>query len=610
MSCLSRQSNKKSFQDDYQKNRECTCVSNPKGDSEGLNPVESFIKARGKAKKLAAKQKNQISFARKFIAGLISSFLPVLRHSPVVPLTCSLADEMGNLAQDMDLQMAGYLIGTTYTVMLPSAYRSEYGVFYTPPALVERLLDLSEQAGVDWAKGKILDPACGGGAFLAPVARRMVLALAHLSPEERLSHIESHLFGNEIDFFSAWISQVFVEQELRGDIAKANRPIRDLVFVGDSLTSLDEKYSGFDLVVGNPPYGKIKLSKDDREKWRRSLFGHANLYGLFTDLAVRLIRPGGTIAFVTPTSFLGGQYFKALRELLRQEAPPIAIDFIARREGVFADALQEALLAVYKKEGTSVDVEVSCLSMLETGKLEIYRNGVYSLPGKPFTPWILPRDSSQAWLAQLSQNLPYRLSDLGYSVSTGPLVWNRHKEKLFAKKKRGVVPLIWAECVDSGGTGLFSFKSTSRKYVAWYQADGVKDPNLVQEACVLLQRTTALEQNRRLIAAELPQDFIDENGGAITVENHLNMVRPIRGVTPAVSLSVISALLNSKTVDQIFRCISGSAAVSAYELEAMPLPSPRECGLLEELTEEKADKNILERAIEEIYRNVCNRTAA
>jgi adenine-specific DNA-methyltransferase len=57
------------------------------------------------------------------------------------------------------------------------------------------------------------------------------------------------------------------------------------------------------------------------------------------------------------------------------------------------------------------------------------------------------------------------------------------------------------------------------------------------------------------------------------VENHLNMIRPTNGAS-RVAADVVAAFLNSQAADRAFRCISGSVAVSAYELEALPLPSP------------------------------------
>ena len=573
--------------------------------------IANFVLFRNKAKAMAAKQKNPLDYSRRFLAAILSSYFPETKPSPVAPLDDPLAVEMGRLAASLDYQMAGYLIGTTYAVMLPDDYRSKHGVFYTPPALVERLLNLAEQAGVDWSTARVVDPACGGGAFLAPVAMCMKAALSHLTPAKRLAHIEEHLLGLEIDPFSAWISQIFVEIALQDDlIAANNRCLGSLVKIGDSLQTKESLYSRFDLVIGNPPYGKVKLNPEDRKKWKRSLYGHANLYGLFTDLATRLVRPGGRIAYVTPTSFLGGQYFKALRSVLVRETPPLAIDLIEHREGVFADVLQEALLAVYKKQTEKTLIQVSYLSVMETGKLEVKENGSYTLPSNPEEPWILPRNPAQSELAYLSRQSPYRLSDLGYTVSTGPLVWNRHKERLFALKDNGAIPLIWAECVDPEGSGAFTFKATGRNHVLWYKPQGPRDPNVVKNACVLLQRTTALEQKRRLIAAELNQDFIERHGGAVSIENHLNMIRPIPGKTPKASLKVIARLLNSEIVDQIFRCINGSVAVSAYELESMPLPSPTECERLEKLLAQGASKKTIEMAIKEMYFNVCKSTSS
>lgn len=61
-------------------------------------------------------------------------------------------------------------------------FRADRGAYYTPPALRERLLDLATAAGVDWRSARVLDPACGGGAFLSPVARRMAKSLTDCSP--------------------------------------------------------------------------------------------------------------------------------------------------------------------------------------------------------------------------------------------------------------------------------------------------------------------------------------------------------------------------------------------------------------------------------------------
>ncbi len=50
-----------------------------------------------------------------------------------------------------------------------------------------------------------------------------------------------------------------------------------------------------------------------------------------------------------------------------------------------------------------------------------------------------------------------------------------------------------------------------------------------------------------------------------------------------VPLETLAAFLNSHATNEAFRAISGSVAVSAYELESMPLPEPRQLAALTNL---------------------------
>ncbi|WP_235662112.1 hypothetical protein [Pseudomonas savastanoi] len=117
--------------------------------------------------------------------------------------------------------------------------------------------------------------------------------------------------------------------------------------------------------------------------------------------------------------------------------------------------------------------------------------------------------------------------------------------------------------------------------------------------CVLLQRTTAKEQSRRLIAAALPAEFLKTHGGVV-IENHINMIRPISEV-PEVSAEVLAAFINSGAADRAFRCVSGSVAVSAYELESLPLPAPDDLGELTRLVNAGADRYAIEAACTKLF---------
>ena len=391
---------------------------------------------------------------------------------------------------------------------------------------------------------------------------------------------------------------MFLDVTLDNLCCETGTQLEPVVHVCDSM-ELSSDGECFDLVVGNPPYGRVPLSPELREKFSRSLFGHANLYGIFTDLALRFARPNGVIAYVTPTSFLAGEYFKALRGLLGREAAPVSIDFIEKRKGVFADVLQETLLAVYRYGSGQGKAKVHFISPEQNGSIKKTAAGSFRLPENPEQPWLVPRTKAQELLIQNVDKLSYRLADYGYKVSTGPLVWNRHKSSLRDLPGKGCYPLVWAESVRS--YGIFEFRAQKKNHKPYFEPNLEEYWVVTDFPCVLLQRTTAKEQCRRLIAAELPESFIEEHG-AVVIENHLNMIKAVNG-TPKVSPAAVAALMNSDVVDQVFRCINGSVAVSAYELEALPLPSPQCMKKVERLVKRHANHKTLESCVERLYGN-------
>src|SRR6185436_6702322 len=348
--------------------------------------------------------------------------------------------------QGLSVVEAAYLVSSLYTVLLPPEIRSSRGAFYTPPALAERLIDLVAGEGIDWFSAHVLDPACGGGAFLTPLAHRILNdhRVQSLEPEERLLHLEQRLRGIELDEFAAWMSRVFLQLLVYQTSQEAGRPLRMPVDTADALDLADSDIK-LDLVIGNPPYGRISLPPAQRKTFARSLYGHANLYGVFLDLALRWRNNAGLVAFVTPTSFLGGQYFSRLRALLIEESPPLAIDIVEARSGVFEAVLQETCLALF---GPNPDRTTAVHHLRVSDRaVKVTRAGSFRLGEASGAPWLLPRSPRQALLVANLASLPTRLHDLGYRASTGPLVWNRHKHQLRRSARSGVYPLIWAEAV-------------------------------------------------------------------------------------------------------------------------------------------------------------------
>ena len=573
-------------------------------------PNDGLLERYGACKAMArgyaqarANERTRLSLARAFTAVVLEAFWASLvercgarmRIRPV-PLQLpafsreakAVAVSAGRLIAEFPVDHAGYLIGSIYTVMLPDAHRTSMGAYYTPPPLVARLISQAQEAGFNIATDSAIDPACGGGAFLAPLASRMVEAWVGQSPELILGRLARRLKGIELDPFAAWMTTVLVEAAVLPICVAAKRRMPNVVEVSDTLQRRD--VSNYGLVIGNPPYGRVQLDAQQRKYFSRSLYGHANLYGLFMDWGLRHVRDGGVLGFVTPTSFLGGQYFKSLRRLLCLDGSPVSLDFVADRDGVFDDVLQETILFVHSvgrkdRESTVSRVITRGLSGADVMPIATTR---ISDDG---SPWLLPRSSLDAELLENVRSMPNRLIDVGYAVSTGPLVWNRHREQLRAEKNQSTHPLIWSESVTSSG---FIFSAERRNHVPFLEVYPGQGHLITKEPCVLVQRTTSKEQNRRVLAALLPGPFLEEYGGVV-VENHLNVVRPLPGAS--VSPGTIAALLNTAVVDRLFRCISGSVAVSAFELNAVPLPSLSELRQLERLVESGASMALIDRRV-------------
>lgn len=507
------------------------------------------------------------------------------------------AHDLGRRLAEISPLDASFVVGRIYTFLLPDEYRTKHGIYFTPPALTRRLLDSARSVGVDLKTAHVIDPACGGGAFLAPIASAKVAELRDLPADEVLRELAASVHGVEIDPFNAWLSQVFVDAVTDGVSQRAEEEKTPLlVRVGDALDLPDDKK--YDLVIGNPPYGKVALGPQRRSKFSRGLYGHANLYGVFTDQAVRLTKPGGVIALVTPTSFLSGQYFKSLRQVLADEAPPLSLDFVSDREGVFDDVLQETVLATFNRSKTSRGSKVSSIQVLPGGDIAIEPISVFELPSDPQQPWLIPREARLAPVSRAVSRMSTRLSDLGYRVSTGPLVWNRYKDALREARGWNRFPLIWAEAVAPEGS--FTFPPRKKGHSPYFEVrPGIDDHLLLRVPCVLVQRTTSKEQRRRLIAAVLPPDLVEEYG-AVIVENHLNVIFPTNRVR--VSPSVIAAVLNSSALDDVFRCISGSVAVSAFELEALRFPTVEFMQSVERALQEGTSAAVIGDILDSAYR--------
>ena len=206
--------------------------------------------------------------------------------------------------------------------MESEADRKAHGKVYTPPEVVDHMLDMVFER---WKGGHrtFCDPACGDGAFLVPLAER-ILALSPLDQGDRhrLCDYGQHEFETErgriillrgIAGFDR-DPEALAECGRRLDEACMRHAVTPPEWNLQCMDALDEvawkKWEGkFDFVVGNPPYVHVQNLEESRRARIRDgswefMDGASDLYMLFIEAGLRLLSGKGTLNYITPSSWM------------------------------------------------------------------------------------------------------------------------------------------------------------------------------------------------------------------------------------------------------------------------------------------------------------------
>ena len=148
--------------------------------------------------------------------------------------------------------------------------RRDKGVFFTPPEVVRFLTRATLSPTLGGAKTatellslKIFDPALGAGFFLLESLRLLSAKFVELAAtrDRRVARrliAENCLYGIDIDDLATDIAKALLWLEV-GDVHFSGKTLDKNIKTGDALlTPHSESPDGFDVVLSNPPWGKIK----------------------------------------------------------------------------------------------------------------------------------------------------------------------------------------------------------------------------------------------------------------------------------------------------------------------------------------------------------------
>jgi len=234
---------------------------------------------------------------------------------------------------------------------------------------------------------KILDPACGSGAFLNKAIDLLLeifkeiqnvkqskgkystsgqFQMTQWNDESEIRRIiENNIYGTDINSESIEITKLSVYLKIASQNRKliglsknfqsGNSIIDDRIVDPNGIhweDSFPEILSplldvqGFDIVMGNPPYLKIDhLDENDRKYFQkhfeRTYMMRYDAYGLFLEKSTSLLRKGGMLGMIIPSTILNNISFTKLRKFLITSTMILQIVNLGGKifEGVNVDSL-------------------------------------------------------------------------------------------------------------------------------------------------------------------------------------------------------------------------------------------------------------------------------
>ncbi|MCX5430223.1 Eco57I restriction-modification methylase domain-containing protein [Streptomyces sp. NBC_00257] len=219
--------------------------------------------------------------------------------------------------------MATPLFFDTALHTLPSVPEEavEHGEVFTRRWVVDLILDLvgytSDKALCDL---KLMEPACGSGAFLGAVASR--ISASCREQNRPISDASGAVRALDLLERNVRKSREVVEKHLVDDgwnPADAKQVAAAWVEQGDYLLQ-PEGTQHADYVVGNPPYIRLEDVPADRMAvYRRAcptMGGRADIYVGFFEVALRSLGPGGQLGFICADRWMRNQYGRRLRQMV------------------------------------------------------------------------------------------------------------------------------------------------------------------------------------------------------------------------------------------------------------------------------------------------------
>ncbi|WP_279058002.1 Eco57I restriction-modification methylase domain-containing protein [Mobiluncus mulieris] len=445
---------------------------------------------------------------------------------------------------------------------LSTQNQAKLGQYFTPvntAQLIARMAELHQSGTI-----RVLDPGAGSGILTAALVNRILKETTSLKVEVLAIETDTQLIRHLETTLNACINAG------HGRV-KASWVNADFILDSTGLNHSLNLEKKFDLVIENPPYGKLGVKDTKRIAMRSRGEDAPNLYTAFLSLSIDALCSDGQLVAITPRSFFNGSYFKDFRFQFLDNIALRKIHVFSSRSSIFSDSgvLQENVIFQGIRGAQHLPVvlsESADENTRVTSRIIDYEDVIF--PNDPHRFIRLPLGVSDAEATDVILNQPCSLEDLGIQVSTGKVVDFRFRDSLCDSEHPDAAPLIYPGNLRNG---TVDWPRDIRK-PQWFipTNDKARKMLLPQGWYTLVKRFSAKEERRRVVASTWSPEQYPSN---VAFENHLNIFHSNNQGIDEKLAKGIAVWMNSTFIDKFFRTFSGHTQVNATDLRTLRFPS-------------------------------------
>lgn len=240
--------------------------------------------------------------------------------------------------------------------------KEKYSIYYTPTWIIKYIVDnlmnhtIKNDQNIE--KVKILEPACGAGMFVINIFDTLYNWYKEntcLGPGEIAKNIiENNIYGIDVDLKGLEMCKYALYLKALRETGKSLELNFNLIHQ-DFLEELEIDKLSFDFIVGNPPYLENRrvnkyYNKEILKNKYITAVGRFDIYSLFLEKSLNLLKEKGNLGFVLPGNLLTNNNFCPIRRLILSKTN--ITEIVKLGEGIFDKVSMDMIIITLEKNSS------------------------------------------------------------------------------------------------------------------------------------------------------------------------------------------------------------------------------------------------------------------